>query len=430
MFSSVLCLVWIIGTGGDPQNQPSGGLLAEGSWRAWLESPGGELPFGLEVGRGESGWRATIINGGERINVPQLTVEPTKIVLQIPYYDSMITAQVLENGRRLEGEWKKRGRNERWTKMRFFAHAGGRDRFPDCVATGGQRAHRKAVTGRWSMKFAGDTDPAVGVFKVGAGAGIVGTVLTPTGDYRFLAGDFCRTPKTPEGCAGQLRLSAFDGAHAFLLKADLTADGSLRGDFWSGDTFHDTWTAKRDEQAMLVDGFTLTHGVEGAKLSEVVFPDLDGKQRSLADSSFAGKARIIEVFGSWCPNCHDASAYLVDLDRRYRDRGLSIVGVAFELTGDFARDAGQVRSFAAHHGIKFPLLLAGLADKQKVSVALPILDKFRAYPTIIFLDGQNVVQAVYTGFSGPATGKEYDALRAKVESLIEELLGGSKSNPE
>lgn len=416
----------VVGTGEDPRTQGSSGLVREGPWRAWLQSPGGELPFGLEFRKDESGWHATIINGAERIEVPQLTVGPTKVVLRIPHYDSMISAQVLERGKRLEGEWKKRGRNDKWTKMAFYAAAGDTNRFAPCHAAGSPRASGKAVAGRWAMKFAGDAEPAVGVFEEGEGASVVGTVLTTTGDYRFLAGDFCGTPNPSGGYDGQLRLSAFDGAHAFLLTAKTTDGVTLSGDFWSGDSYHDTWSAKRDENATLPDGFTLTRGVEAAKLSEVMFPDLDGMKHSLADPAFAGKARIIEVFGSWCPNCHDASAYLVELDRRYRDRGLSIVGVAFELTGDFSRDAGQVHKFAAHHGIRYPLLLAGLADKEKVSAALPILDKFRAYPTTIILDGEGRIRAIHTGFSGPATGKEYDILRKKFESLIEELLGGPK----
>ena len=422
----MMCFAWM---GEDPRSQGSSGLVREGPWRAWLQSPGGELPFGLEFRKDDSGWHATIINGAERIAVPQLTVGPTEVVLQIPYYDSTISAKLLDGGKRLEGEWKKRGRNEKWTKMAFYADAGDTNRFTRCKVADGQRAYGKAVAGRWAMKFEKDVDPAVGVFEVGEGGSVVGTVLTPTGYYRYLAGDLCGTQKSSDEVDGQLRLSAFDGAHAFLLTATTTDGVTLSGDFWSGDSFHDTWSASRDENATLPDGFTLTHGVEGTKLSEVVFPDLDGKPRSLADPAFAGKARIIEVFGSWCPNCHDASAYLVDLDRRYRDRGLSIVGVAFELTGDFTRDAGQVRTFAAHHGIKYPLLLAGLADKEKVSAALPILDKFRAYPTTIILDGEGRIRAVHTGFSGPATGKEYDALRGKFESLIEELLGGGKPGP-
>jgi thiol-disulfide isomerase/thioredoxin len=429
MFSTLLCMMCVVGTGEDIRIQGSSGLVREGPWRAWLQSPGGELPFGLEFRKDDSGWHAAIINGAERIEVPRLTVGPTEVVLQIPHYDSTISAKLLDGGRRLEGEWKKRGRNDKWTKMAFYADAGDTHRFAECKAAGGQRASGKAVAGRWAMKFTADTDPAIGVFEAGEGVSVVGTVLTPTGDYRYLAGDFCGTQKSSSEYDGQLRLSAFDGAHAFLLTATTTDGATLSGDFWSGETFHDTWSAKRDESATLPDGFTLTRGVETAKLSEVMFPDLDGKKHSLADPAFAGKVRIIEVFGSWCPNCHDASTYLVELHRKYKGRGLSIVGLAFEYTGDFQRDAEQVRAFAKYHKIEYPLLLAGVADREKASAALPIIDKLRAFPTIILLDAEGKDRAVYTGFSGPATGDEYTKFRTKFESLIEELLGGPKSGP-
>ena len=144
--------------------------------------------------------------------------------------------------------------------------------------------------------------------------------------------------------------------------------------------------------------------------------------RSLADPELSGKARVIEVFGTWCPNCHDASHYLADLHRRFRDKGLVVVGLAFELTGDLPRDTDQVKTFAERHKVEYPLLIAGISDREKASASLPMLDKLRAYPTLIVLDREGKVRAVYTGFSGPATGEAYTAFQHKFESLIESLL--------
>ena len=81
--------------------------------------------------------------------------------------------------------------------------------------------------------------------------------------------------------------------------------------------------------------------------------------------SFAGRARLLVVFGSWCPNCNDEAAYLRELDQRYRDKGLSILGLAFERTGDLEVDRAQVKAYAAHHELRFPILVAGVADKAK-----------------------------------------------------------------
>ena len=143
---------------------------------------------------------------------------------------------------------------------------------------------------------------------------------------------------------------------------------------------------------------------------------------SPADERFAGRVRIIELFGTWCPNCNDATHYLLELDRRYRSRGLSILGLAFEMTGDHAADAIQVRRYVNYHGIEYPILLAGEANKAKASESFPVLDEVRAYPTFIFIDRQGAVRAIYTGFNGPATEESHDKLRAAFERLIEGML--------
>jgi thiol-disulfide isomerase/thioredoxin len=306
-------------------------------------------------------------------------------------------------------------------KLPFHATAGAAPRFKTSGLADADAA--KKWTGRWRMGFDGDSNAAVMDIQAAADGVTTGTILAPTGDYGFLEGAFSYFHQPPEPPAGSLKLSSFDGAHAFLIVGALEPDGAtLKGDFWSGDTFHDTWTAKRDDAASLPDAFSQTQFSEGAKLDGLKFPDLDGTMRSLSDPAFAGKARIIEVFGSWCPNCNDASRYLGELHRKYKGRGLSIVGLAFEYTGDFQRDAEQVKEFAKYHGTQYPLLLAGVADREKASAALPIIDKVRAYPTIILLDGQGKGRAVYTGFSGPATGGEYTRFKLTFEAMIEDLL--------
>ena len=163
-------------------------------------------------------------------------------------------------------------------------------------------------------------------------------------------------------------------------------------------------------------------------LEALRFPDPHGRGWSLADPALAGKARIIEVFGTWCPNCNDATRYFLELQERFGSRGLSILALAFELTGDFERDARQVRRFAEHHGATYPLLVAGLSDKKKASKALPLLDRVRSYPTTIFLHADGRVRAIHTGYTGPATGIANYELRAEFESLVEELLAESSKS--
>ena len=382
--------------------------LENGRWRAWLDSPGGDLPFGLEIRENDGRLEATLINGEERIDVPRVERTGDRLLLAIDHYDSAVTAAVGDGGRRLDGEWRKTSGPAKQARLAFHAEAGVPAESPAAEA-----ATLERIVGRWSVDFESDDKPAVAIFRSGAGGTLLGTFLTTTGDYRYLAGSL-------EG--DRLRLSCFDGAHAFLFDARLGEDGSLAGDFWSRDSWHERWTARRDAEVSMPDAFELTRWVGGEELDEVVFPDLDGRPRALGDEEFAGRARILEIFGSWCPNCNDAAVHLAELHREYGDRGLSIVGLAFEMTGEFERDAEQVRRYAEHHGLRFPLLVAGVSNKDRASESFPLLDRIRSYPTTVFLHADGRVRAVHQGFSGPATGPAHQELRARFRFLIEELL--------
>lgn len=378
-----------------------------GTWRAWLESPGGELPFGLDIESSGGALRAFIRNGEERRPVGSATWDGEHVELRLAPYDSLIRARVVAGA--LDGVWRKRLGADSWSEMVFRAERGASSRFRQA----GPPADATPLAPRYEVRFEKDAHPAVGLFEVEADGTARGTFLTALGDYRYLAGD-CR--------GGKLRLSCFDGAHAFLFGAVLDAAGALRGDFWSSASWHETWTAVPDGDAALPDAYRLTRWRGEAGLGDLAFPDLDGEMRRLDDPAFAGKARMLVVFGSWCPNCNDEADYLRELDARYRDKGLSILGLAFERTGDLEVDRAQVKAYADHHELRFPILVAGLADKARASQALPLLDRVRAYPTTVFLAGDGSVHTVHTGFSGPATGEAHKALRREFESVLDELL--------
>ena len=386
-----------------PQDPPTG------VWHAWLDSAGGDLPFELIFERKGDELRTVIRNGPERIEVPVTTLRDGELSIDIDYFASKIVAKLSADGSSMEGEWRKSLGVERVSTMAFHATQGARPRFKPPAAV--DASSRGSLAGRWRVQFERDPHPSVGIFSVEDGE-FTGTFLTTLGDYRFLA-----------GVAGdeELRLSCFDGAHAFLFSARLTEEGRLEGSFWSskGNPVH--WTAQRDDEAKLPDSWKLTKA-DTTELGGLKFPDLTGTPRSLADPAFAGKARLVVVFGSWCPNCKDETAYLAELDRRFRDRGLSIVGLAFERTGDFEVDAAQLRTYVKRQGIEYPILVAGISNKRRASEALPILDQVRSYPTTLFIHSDGRLRAVHQGFVGPGTGAEYQRLRTEFERLIEELL--------
>ncbi len=384
--------------------------LEAGPWRCVLESPGGELPFGLELSETEQGLAGVLVNGPERIPVTAVEHDGPSVTIRIDHYDSRITARVFDGGRGLEGNWRKRSGPATWSELPFRATAGSTRRF-----AGDTTDPAGSIGGRWSAKFASDDDRAVAIFEEHQDGIVTGTFLTTTGDYRYLAGSFH---------GNTLQLSCFDGAHAFLFRATLDG-GALKGDFWSRDTWHDTWTARRDPDAELPNAFEQTVWNERASLADLVFPDVEGNPRALTEAAFMGRGVLLQVFGTWCPNCYDETEYLVELHERYADRGLSIVGLAFEMTGDFERDAAQVKKYVERHEIPYPILIAGTSKKSDATKAFGALDRVRSYPTTIFLRGDGTVHSVHTGFTGPATGPAYDHLRQQFEWRIEDLLAAT-----
>ena len=283
-------------------------------------------------------------------------------------------------------------------------------------------------TGTWSVNFESSEDPAVGVFEVDANNIATGTFLTTTGDYRYLEGRV-------DG--DLLRLSCFDGSHAFLFHARMQADGSLTGDFWSGNWWRESWTATRDADAKLPDAFTLTKATQPEGLAAVRLPALEGDGAfSPIDPALIGpdaKVTLVELFGSWCPNCHDAAAYLTELRERYHDRGLRVVGVAFEKVDDLETRRERVRAYLAKHdgldeqgNAAWPILLGGLTNKQSAAETIGVLDAVRSYPTTLFVDAQGRIVHVHQGFSGPAAGEAHTELRRAWESRIEAMLHAAR----
>lgn len=383
----------------------------EGQWEAAIQCPGGEIRFGIDMQRSDTGqWQAWLTNGEERIAVPKVQIDQKQIVLEIDHFDSQLKLSPVAD-QHWQGKWRKRRTASDYLTMDVKAERVDETNSPETLPVAAND-----FIGRWEVQFSSSEDPAVGIFQR-RGERVHGTFLTTTGDYRYLDG-------TIQEIKGKDRmiLSCFDGAHAFLFHAEVEADDHLQGDFWSSDKWHETWTAVRNSQAELPDDFRQTITKEDPDWSTYQFPDLEGRSVSLSDPKFAGDVRIIYVFGSWCPNCHDAARFLSELDKVYGKQGLSILGLAFELTGDQQRDAEQVRKYLERHGCQYPVLLAGLADKQKASEVLPFLDRVRSFPTTIFLDHDGRVVAVHTGFTGPATGEAYDRLKTRFKEIIEKQL--------
>lgn len=387
-----------------PHENPVAEAGSSETWRLVIELPGIELPVQLHLA--DDHREAWFSNGSERVMVPEIHAEGQQLTLRFPAFNN--TFELTRSGDRMSGTLTlvKRGYVQ---VMPVVAKRGDEQRFVS------KTAPVINVTGRWETVFtdsAGKQTQAVGEFDQ-QGSRVVGTFLTPTGDYRYLEGSVS---------GSQLLLSTFDGAHAFAFSANLNAAGELEGGFWSGTRSYESWVAKRNFDARLPDAYSLTYLKEGYDRLAFSFPDLDGNPVSLDDSRFKGKVVLVTLSGSWCPNCADEVAFLSGYYRNNHQRGLEIVTLLYEHFEDFERAAQQGKRLRDEFDVGYELLIAGLSDKTLAAETLPMLNHVLAFPTTIFIDRSGVVRSIHTGFSGPGTGSYYTQFVEQFNQQMDELL--------
>jgi alkyl hydroperoxide reductase subunit AhpC len=119
----------------------------------------------------------------------------------------------------------------------------------------------------------------------------------------------------------------------------------------------------------------------------------------------------------------DETAYLVPFYEKFKNRGVEIVGLAYERSKDFERSRKNLLNLKNRFGIKYDLLVTGYTDNTaEVVKSMPMLNKFMGFPTTIILDKKGNVRKIHTGFSGPGTGQHYVELTTEFEKFIGDLL--------
>jgi len=219
-----------------------------------------------------------------------------------------------------------------------------------------------------------------------------------------------------------MKLSTFDGTHLYLFEGIVDEHGRIEGGFWSGKSFFQNWTAVRNEDFELPDPASFTFLNPGYEDFAITFPNAEGVMVSLTDDKFTGKPVIIQIMGSWCPNCMDESRFLTGWYNSNKDRGVEIVGLAFERKPEPDYASERVRIMKEKLGIEYEVLIAGTTAPESRAAALPMLNKVMSFPTTVFLDKQHKVRKIHTGFSGPGTGDLYNQYVEEFSVFMDKLI--------
>jgi thiol-disulfide isomerase/thioredoxin len=385
--------------------------LTKGKWHAALQrSDGHEIPFELDIQNQNGKWTTSVLNAAERIKTEEIVIENDSLIVKMPVFESYFKARIISKDS-LSGVWVSSGASKDII-IPFRASAGG-GRFPIVKTDMPRQVH-----GKWNIEFTRTNKTkraAIGQI-IQKGNILSGSVLTPSGDYRYLDGVVS---------GDSLFLSTFDGSHALLLSAEINGD-HLSGHFYNGLSGVETWTAVKDENAVLQAPSTavtaLKEGSDG-KL-DFTFKNLEGVPVSLKDERFKGKVVILQLMGSWCPNCMDETAFLSDFYQKNKDRGVEIIALGYELSTDAVRSVRSLQKFRDQFNVQYPILNTGVTagDPQRAEKTLPQLTAIKVFPTTILLDKDGVVSDISTSFYGPGAGDYHLKFKSHFETAVNTLL--------
>lgn len=248
------------------------------------------------------------------------------------------------------------------------------------------------------------------------------TILRVDGDTGVLAGTYKD---------GKYVLSHFGDVRAAILEIMPAEDGTLNLTLYGTHTHAGQdgqptkLTAYRlaDAKARNIpapDDFSTHTSVKDPQQPfQFSFPDLNGKLVSNTDAQFKNKVVLVNVTGSWCPNCHDEAPYLAQLYRKYHARGAEVVALDFE-EPEQIQSLTRLRSFIKKYRVEYTYLVAGV--QKEVHDKLPQAVNLNAWPTTFFVGRDGLVHAVETGFTSSGSGVFDHDVKAKYVANIEKLL--------
>jgi thiol-disulfide isomerase/thioredoxin len=372
---------------------------AHGYYTLYFKTAQANIPARLDINpNGE--WH--ILNAAEDIRLDSVVLRNDSFFVKMPLFDSS-----------LKGTWRNDSLVGTWTdhsRVNYSIPFVG-------VNTAGATCENTSENMNYAVTFSpGDSAESSKGLAVLEKHGVLvtGTVLTETGDYRFLQGELHND---------SLWLSAFDGTHLFYLKGFLRGDSIVDGIFLSGNHWAEPWVACKTSTNSLRDPSHITGLKENEPIALTVL-NSRGESVEFNADDWKNHVTIIQIMGSWCPNCTDESRFLKTLHDSHAQDGLHIIPVAFERGEDVGAACARVKKQFNELGLTYDFYYGGQAGKSNALKTLPFLEEVHSFPTSIFIDRRGVVRKIFTGFYGPGTGSDYikhtESIRHFVDSLIAE----------
>ncbi|MBV9913287.1 MAG: TlpA family protein disulfide reductase [Sinobacteraceae bacterium] len=381
-----------------------------GEWSATVQVGAMQVPFrfGLTTRAGQvSGW---FYNGSQQVRSARGSYTARHLQLEYPTYARRLEADLAPDGS-LSGTYLPTTPGSKARPYPFHAVRLSRT---DVAAS----EHAPRIAGLWLVPVsAGKAGEQAWHFIVRQhGAQVNAAVLRVDGDTGELTGSWRN---------GKLLLSHFDGARPAVIEVSAAPDETLQLLLRDSHGDDQTFRAYRSEAAVrqalpqAADPARHTMMRDPSEPFRFSFPDLAGGMVSNSDARFRNKVLVVEIGGSWCPNCHDEAPFLQSLYQKYHGRGLEVVTLSFEEQEQLVNPT-RLQAFVRDFGITYTVLVAGTPDElhEKVPQAVHL----DAYPTTFFIGRDGRVRSVHAGFAAPATGAFNAKLKEDFTRQVQQLL--------
>ncbi|MDX1348740.1 MAG: TlpA disulfide reductase family protein [Putridiphycobacter sp.] len=343
----------------------------------------------------------TLVNGSERITLEPLRTSGDSLIADFPLYNSSLVIKTIKK-KKVTGYWRNYQK-----KGNYAINLTGVKKRPKQKYN---TERLKQLNGRWETTIQyGKPTKLIGEFKSHNNT-LTGTFRSETGDYRFLSGNVVKD---------SMYLSCFDGTHCYLFTGKVFSNDSISGRFFSGNHYRTTWTAIKNPSAHLRSPDSLTYIKNNQQLS-LSLPTINHTNYEI-NSATINKPTIIQIFGSWCPNCVDETRFLNELNTIYGNK-IQIIGIGFEMGDTDTEKLKYLTTFTERLHINYPILLGGSANKAEAAALFPMLNHIMSFPTLLVVNSHGEIVKIHTGFNGPATGNYYTSFTNEMKVLLDDLL--------
>ncbi len=377
------------------------GTLNTGPWRFELKTTHAVVPFILEFSKNKNKYEASLQNGKEIIPLKDIQVNGNQISIPLQTYEISLELELLKDGL-IAGALVRHNKNPK-VKTPVSANFALSERFPEK-----KQKPEINLSGRWAISMLDEQehkDTGILLFEQKDNQ-LNGSILTPTGDYRYFEGYVS---------GNEFVAASFDGVYNYLLKGKVK-DGKLSAEILSN--YKTIIEGKKDESAELPDAYKQTQ-LERLNFN---FPDLQGKFVQLESSQFRNKPVIVQFFGSWCPNCLDEMNYLIPWYKTRKQKNIEIIALAFERSNTKEEAKKQLLKTKKKYQIPYTLLIAGSTSDDKPKDKIPGLKNFISFPTTLFLNKKHEIIKIHAGFTGPSTGEFFERWKKEFNQTVEEMV--------